>query len=116
MTNAGQSVDIFSAALDQTGIFELSVLSNKTGGHVMMCDSFETEQFKQTYAKYWQNIQSCGFNATLEVKTCQELQIAGVTGHCISLNNNGKHVSRVSLGTGESSTFRINSLTLRTEK
>ena len=44
---SGHAVDIFSCALDQTGLLEMKSLPNTTGGHLVMADSFCSTLFKQ---------------------------------------------------------------------
>lgn len=72
VANNGHVVDIFSCALDQTGLYEMRFLSNMTGGYMIMGDSFNTSLFKQTFQKVFVKDQKAdfkmGFGASLEVK------------------------------------------------
>lgn len=72
VANNGHVVDIFSCALDQTGLYEMRFLSNMTGGYMIMGDSFNTSLFKQTFQKVFVKDQKgdfkMGFGASLEVK------------------------------------------------
>uniref|UniRef100_A0A9J7ZPJ3 Protein transport protein SEC23 n=1 Tax=Cyprinus carpio carpio TaxID=630221 RepID=A0A9J7ZPJ3_CYPCA len=77
----GHSVDIYACALDQTGLLEMKCLSNLTGGHIVMGDSFNTSLFKQTFQRVFSKDYNgefrMAFGGTLEVKemgvggTCQ---------------------------------------------
>uniref|UniRef100_A0A8B9H8V2 Protein transport protein SEC23 n=1 Tax=Astyanax mexicanus TaxID=7994 RepID=A0A8B9H8V2_ASTMX len=77
----GHSIDIYACALDQTGLLEMKCLSNLTGGHIVMGDSFNTSLFKQTFQRVFSKDYNgefrMAFGASLEVKemgvggTCQ---------------------------------------------
>uniref|UniRef100_A0A8C2B9V5 Protein transport protein SEC23 n=1 Tax=Cyprinus carpio TaxID=7962 RepID=A0A8C2B9V5_CYPCA len=68
----GHSVDIYACALDQTGLLEMKCLSNLTGGHIVMGDSFNTSLFKQTFQRVFSKDYNgefrMAFGGTLEVK------------------------------------------------
>ena len=67
----GHAIDIYSCALDQTGLMEMKNLYNSTGGIVVMGDSFNSTLFKQTFQRAFdkdaQGRLKMGFNATMEV-------------------------------------------------
>ncbi len=44
-------VDIYSADVNQTGLHEMKYLSNYTGGHMILADSFNTSLFKQSFQR-----------------------------------------------------------------
>uniref|UniRef100_A0A673CAW5 Protein transport protein SEC23 n=1 Tax=Sphaeramia orbicularis TaxID=375764 RepID=A0A673CAW5_9TELE len=68
----GHSIDIYACALDQTGLLEMKCLSNLTGGHIVMGDSFNTSLFKQTFqrvfSKDFNGDFRMAFGGVLEVK------------------------------------------------
>ncbi len=71
MVNNGHVVDVFACALDQIGYYEMQDLSKKTGGFVVLADSFGDPMYKQSYQRVFAmdlsgNLQMA-FNATLEV-------------------------------------------------
>uniref|UniRef100_A0A674C6A0 Protein transport protein SEC23 n=1 Tax=Salmo trutta TaxID=8032 RepID=A0A674C6A0_SALTR len=86
----GHSIDIYACALDQTGLLEMKCLSNLTGGHIAMGDSFNTSLFKQTFQRVFSKDYNgefrMAFGGTLEVKTSRELKVSGAIGPCVSLN------------------------------
>ena len=47
----GHAVDVFSCALDQTGLMEMKRLCKETGGHMILCEGFEHEVFKKSLVK-----------------------------------------------------------------
>ncbi|KAH7966237.1 hypothetical protein HPB49_014696 [Dermacentor silvarum] len=100
----GHAVDLFSCALDQTGLHEMKFCPNMTGGHIVMGDSFNSSLFKQTFqrvfAKDSRGEFRMGFNALLEVKASRELKISGCIGPCISTNVKSSSVSDTETGLG----------------
>ena len=83
-SNNGHTIDIYSCALDQTGLMEMRSCCNYTGGHMVMGDSFNSSLFKQTFqrvfAKDSKDEFRMAFNATMEVKCSRELKVSGAIG------------------------------------
>ncbi|XP_014250798.1 protein transport protein Sec23A [Cimex lectularius] len=100
----GHSIDIYSCALDQTGLHEMKQCCNSTGGHMVMGDSFNSSLFKQTFqrvlARDPKGDIKMAFNGILEVKTSRELKVMGAIGPCVSLNTKGPCVSETDIGLG----------------
>lgn len=100
----GHCLDIYSCALDQTGLLEMKQLCNSTGGHMVMGDSFNSSLFKQTFQRVFardqRNDLKMAFNATVEVKCSRELKIEGGIGSCVSLNVKNASVSDNEIGMG----------------
>ncbi|XP_065829274.1 protein transport protein Sec23A-like [Oscarella lobularis] len=107
----GHVVDIFSCALDQTGLNEMKALCNSTGGHMVMGDSFNTSLFKQSFQRVFAKDSKgdfrMAFNATLEVKTSRELKVMGAIGPCVSMKKNNGSVSDTELGVGGTSMWKL---------
>ncbi|CAL8090843.1 unnamed protein product [Orchesella dallaii] len=102
----GHAVDIYSCALDQTGLLEMKYLVNMTGGHMIMGDSFNSTLFKQTYQRVFTRTENSdnnlkmAFNATLEVKTSREIKVSGAIGPCVSLGIKSNCVADTEMGVG----------------
>lgn len=100
----GHVIDIYSCALDQTGLHEMKFCPKYTGGHMVMGDSFNTSLFKQTFQRVFSKDQKSefkmAFGATLEVKTSRELKVSGAIGPCVSLGVKGQSVSDTEIGLG----------------
>lgn len=100
----GHCVDIYSCALDQTGLHEMKYCPNYTGGHMVMGDSFKSSLFKQTFQQVFSRDQKgdfkMAFNGTLEVKTCRELKVCGAIGTCTSMGIRSGSVSDQEMGVG----------------
>jgi len=114
----GHSVDIYSCALDQTGLMEMKQCCNSTGGHMVMGDSFNSSLFKQTYQRVFavdpQNQLKMGFNATLEIKCSRELKIEGGIGPCVSLNVKNASISDTEIGMGNTVQWKLCTLSPNT--
>lgn len=85
----GVSCDVFIGSYDQVGLYEMDEVCVKTGGVVVLCDSFGTAMFKQSFVKFLRRDENDGLdmalNATLECRTTQDLQVQGLVGHATSL-------------------------------
>ncbi|KAK7873471.1 hypothetical protein R5R35_011818 [Gryllus longicercus] len=107
----GHAVDIYSCALDQTGLLEMKQCCNATGGHMVMGDSFNSSLFKQTFQRVFARDQKgefkMAFNGTLEVKASRELKISGAIGPCVSLGTKGPSVSDTEIGLGGSCQWKF---------
>ena len=92
LVSMGMSCDIFVGSYDQVGLYEMDEVCTKTGGTVVMCDSFNTSMFKQSFVRFFRKIDDdpssdldMAFNATLECRTTKDLQIQGLVGHASAL-------------------------------
>lgn len=110
----GHTIDIYSCALDQTGLHEMKNCCNYTGGHMVMGDSFNTSLFKQTFQRVFsKDVKGefkMAFGATLEVKTSRELKVSGAIGPCTSLGVKSSSVSDTEIGIGGTCQWRFCSL------
>uniref|UniRef100_A0A8C9XQT5 Protein transport protein SEC23 n=1 Tax=Sander lucioperca TaxID=283035 RepID=A0A8C9XQT5_SANLU len=107
----GHCIDIYACALDQTGLLEMKCLSNLTGGHIVMGDSFNTSLFKQTFQRVFSKDYNgdfrMAFGGVLEVKTSREVKVCGTIGPCVSLNAKGSCVSENEMGIGGTSQWKV---------
>ncbi|XP_054261531.1 protein transport protein Sec23A isoform X2 [Macrosteles quadrilineatus] len=114
----GHAIDIYSCALDQTGLLEMKQCCNSTGGHIVMGDSFNSSLFKQTFQRVLvrdqKNELKMAFNGILEVKTSRELKVMGAIGPCVSLNVKGPCVSDTDIGLGGTSQWKLCTFTPQT--
>uniref|UniRef100_A0A914HCX9 Protein transport protein SEC23 n=1 Tax=Globodera rostochiensis TaxID=31243 RepID=A0A914HCX9_GLORO len=113
----GHAIDIFSCALDQTGLYEMKSLYNSTNGLVVMADSFDSTLFKQTFQKVFEKDADGSlkmtFNASLEVKVSNGLKVEGVLGCCSSANVKNSMVSDTEVGVGGTTQWKFCTLTPR---
>lgn len=110
----GHVIDIYSCALDQTGLNEMKFCPKYTGGHMVMGDSFNTALFKQSFQRVFSKDQKgefrMAFGATLEIKTSRELKVSGAIGPCVSLGVKGQCVSDTEIGLGGTCQWKMCSL------
>lgn len=111
----GHPIDIFSCALDQTGLHEMKCCTNMTNGHMVMCDSFKSNLFKLSFQKIFMKDKkgnlNMAFNALLDVKTSRELKVSGAIGSCINMNKRTSYVADKRDGIGGTSQWKFCSLT-----
>ncbi|KAK4695189.1 protein transport protein SEC23, partial [Lecanoromycetidae sp. Uapishka_2] len=111
VSHNGHIVDIFAGCLDQVGLLEMKGLSNSTGGHMILTDSFTSSQFKQSFVRVFDKDASdnllMGFNASLEVLTTKELKVTGLIGHAVSLNKKSSSVGETECGIGNTCSWKM---------
>lgn len=110
----GFAVDIFVGELDQIGLYEMKVLCDKTGGYMVMADSFSTNVFKDSFKKIFQcddnGYLQLGFNAKIELKTSRPVKINGAVGGLTSFGRKGPAVSETEIGEGGTTQWQVGSL------
>lgn len=110
----GVAVDIFAASLDQVGLYEMRVLAERSGGHVVMSDSFSTHVFKGSFRKMFESDDFGyllhGFNAKIEVSTSRDFKCCGAIGGLCSLRTAGPGVSDTLIGESGTSRWTAGSL------
>ena len=86
-------------------------LSNSTGGHMILTDSFTSSQFKQSFVRVFDKDANdsllMGFNASLEVVTTKELKVTGLIGHAVSLNKKSNSVGETECGIGNTCSWKM---------
>ncbi|WFD34192.1 GTPase-activating protein S23 [Malassezia cuniculi] len=118
--NNGHVIDVFAGCLDQIGLLEMNSLSNLTNGSLLLVDSFQMGIFKQSFNKLFDKDENgdlqMGFNATLEVQCTKELRVSGLIGHAISANKKTACVGETEIGIGQTSAWKLCSITPRTSE
>eukprot|EP00927_Polykrikos_kofoidii_P036774 TRINITY_DN3102_c0_g1_i9.p1 TRINITY_DN3102_c0_g1~~TRINITY_DN3102_c0_g1_i9.p1 ORF type:complete len:756 (-),score=139.69 TRINITY_DN3102_c0_g1_i9:88-2355(-) len=111
---AGIAVDIFACSLDQVGLYEMKVVSDKTGGYMVMSDSFSMHVFKDSFRKVFDCDESGylnqGFNAKIEIFTSREAKCSGAIGGVSSLGKRGPAVAETEVGEGGTCQWCVASL------
>ncbi|KAG4094109.1 hypothetical protein H8356DRAFT_1346990 [Neocallimastix lanati (nom. inval.)] len=114
----GHVVDIFVGCLDQIGLLEMKSLVDKTGGYMIMSDSFTTAIFKQSFIRIFskdsQGFLNMGFNATLTVQTSRELKVSGLIGPAISAGKKNQYVGETEIGIANTNSWKFCGITNRT--
>lgn len=113
--NSGHVVDLFVGSLDQVGLLEMKALPNFTGGHAVLTDSFTSSMFKQSFVKVFEvdvdESLRMGFQATLEVRTSNDLKVSGLIGPAIPIKSNATNISHIEVGLGGTNVWKICGIT-----
>ncbi|KAK7379615.1 hypothetical protein VNO80_05079 [Phaseolus coccineus] len=110
LVSQGHVLDIFASALDQVGVAEIKVAVERTGGLVVLAESFGHSVFKDSFKRVFEDgEQSLGlcFNGTLEINCSKEIKIQGVIGPCTSLEKKGPSVADSVIGEGNTTAWKM---------
>lgn len=125
-------IDLFACSLDQIGLLEMKVCIEKTGGQMVLADSFGQSVFKESLSRLFRKpigedgqplsmpppeqgggaaLLQMGFGATMEVLTSREFKVAGAIGPCSSLNKKGTNVAETEIGQGGTYAWSLGGIT-----
>ncbi|XP_061363758.1 protein transport protein SEC23 E-like isoform X1 [Gastrolobium bilobum] len=110
LVSQGHVLDLFASALDQVGVAEMKVAVEKTGGLVVLSESFGHSVFKDSFKRVFEDgEQSLGlcFNGTLEINCSKEIKIQGIIGPCTSLEKKGPSVADTVIGEGNTTAWKM---------
>lgn len=110
LVGQGHVLDLFASALDQVGVAEMKVAIEKTGGLVVLAESFGHSVFKDSFKRVFEDgEQSLGlcFNGTLEINCSKDIKVQGVIGPCTSLEKKGPAVADTSIGEGNTTAWKM---------
>eukprot|EP00922_Rhytidocystis_sp_ex-Travisia-forbesii_P042070 GHVS01062827.1.p1 GENE.GHVS01062827.1~~GHVS01062827.1.p1 ORF type:complete len:780 (-),score=92.27 GHVS01062827.1:131-2398(-) len=115
---SGHAIDMYACSLDQVGLYEMKVCCDKTGGYMVMSDSFSMNVFKNSYKKVFEadstGYLNQGFNARVEVLCSKEFKVCGAIGACTGTNKKGPQVAETSVGEGGTCEWSIGALDKQT--
>ncbi|KAH3673512.1 hypothetical protein WICMUC_003618 [Wickerhamomyces mucosus] len=112
------SVSLFTASYDQSGVCELGMLITKTGGGLIMVDSFTSNIFRENHRLLFIQDEGLVFHSNSEMKvlTSRKLKVAGFIGSAHSvkpLESENGMLSDISIGQGFSNIFRSSMISTR---
>ncbi|XP_039016454.1 protein transport protein SEC23-like isoform X1 [Hibiscus syriacus] len=110
LVNQGHVLDLFASALDQVGVAEMKVAIERTGGLVVLSESFGHSAFKDSFKRVFEGgEQSLGlcFNGMLEINCSKDIKVQGIIGPCSSLQKKGTNVSDTVIGEGNTTTWKM---------
>lgn len=110
LVGQGHVLDLFASALDQVGVAEMKVAVERTGGLVVLAESFGHSVFKDSFKRVFEDgEQSLGlaFNGTLEINCSKDIKIQGIIGPCTSLEKKGTSVSDTVIGEGNTTAWKM---------
>ncbi|MFQ6659979.1 hypothetical protein Gotur_028656 [Gossypium turneri] len=110
LVSQGHVLDLFASALDQVGVAEMKVAVERTGGLVVLAESFGHSVFKDSFKRVFkdgeQTLGLC-FNGTLEINCSKDIKIQGVIGPCTSLEKKGPNVADTVIGEGNTTAWKM---------
>ncbi|EOA29902.1 hypothetical protein CARUB_v10012995mg [Capsella rubella] len=110
LVTQGHVLDLFASALDQVGVAEMKVAVERTGGLVVLSESFGHSVFKDSFKRVFEDgDQALGlcFNGALEICCSQDIKIQGAIGPCSSLEKKGASVADTVIGEGNTSAWKL---------
>ncbi|XP_076911445.1 protein transport protein SEC23 E-like [Bidens hawaiensis] len=110
MVNQGHVLDLFASALDQVGVAEMKVIIERTGGLVVLAESFGHSVFKNSFKRVFEKgEESLGLvhNGTLEINCSKDIKIQGIIGPCTSLEKKGPAVASTVIGQGNTTAWKL---------
>lgn len=107
----GHTIDVFCCAVDQIGILEMRSLCEKTGGFLVLTDTFNSDVFRLSFRKVFDRDEagalSMGFNANIILMTSQDAKISGAIGPGVSLKVWDSNVSEIEVGMSKTNIWQI---------
>ncbi|ESR58764.1 hypothetical protein CICLE_v10019144mg [Citrus x clementina] len=88
LVHQGHVLDLFACALDQVGVAELKVAVEKTGGLVVLSDSFGHAVFKDSVRRVFHSGDydlGLSSNGIFEINCSKDIKVQGIIGPCASL-------------------------------
>nr|GMD62520.1 protein transport protein SEC23 [Ipomoea batatas]GMD71748.1 protein transport protein SEC23 [Ipomoea batatas] len=110
LVHQGHVLDVFACALDQVGLAELKVTIEKTGGIVVLAESFGHKVFKDSLRKVFksgENDLGLSSNGIFEVNCSKDIKVHGVIGPCASLEKKGPLCSETVIGQGNTTAWKM---------
>ncbi|XP_057957479.1 protein transport protein SEC23 E-like [Malania oleifera] len=110
LVSQGHVLDLFASALDQVGVAEMKVTVERTGGLVVLAESFGHSVFKDSFRRIFEDGDGSlglSFNGTLEINCSKDIKIQGIIGPCTSLEKKGPAVADTSIGEGNTTVWKM---------
>ncbi|KAJ9173882.1 hypothetical protein P3X46_016974 [Hevea brasiliensis] len=110
LVSQGHVLNLFASALDQVGVAEIKVAVERTGGLVVLSESFGHSVFKDSFKRVFEDgEQSLGlcFNGILEINCSKDVKIQGIIGPCTSLEKKGPNLADTAVGEGNTTSWKM---------
>jgi protein transport protein SEC23 len=107
---SGHSIDIFSCSIDQSGLFEMENLTQKTGGYLFLYDSCASIEFKSNFLRYFSDFLVTFSRCSVIVHCSEGLEICGCVSLGFSIQNVSKSSSSIQVGLSGSNKWGINTI------
>uniref|UniRef100_A0A2P2JGQ9 Protein transport protein SEC23 n=2 Tax=Rhizophora mucronata TaxID=61149 RepID=A0A2P2JGQ9_RHIMU len=110
LVHQGHVLDLFACALDQVGLAELKVAIERTGGLVVLAESFGHSVFKDSLRCVFQlgdHDLGLSSNGIFEINCSKDIKVQGIIGPCASLERKGPLCSENVVGQGNTSAWKM---------
>ncbi|KAK9273791.1 hypothetical protein L1049_018601 [Liquidambar formosana] len=110
LVHQGHVLDLFAGALDQVGVAELKIAVERTGGLVVLAESFGHSVFKDSLKHVFQSSDydlGLSTNGIFEINCSKDIKVQGIIGPCASLEKKGPLCSETVVGQGSSSAWKM---------
>ncbi|ONK59608.1 uncharacterized protein A4U43_C08F8220 [Asparagus officinalis] len=117
LVHQGHVLDLFACALDQVGLSELKVAVERSGGIVVLAESFGHSVFKDSFRRIFQSSDydlGLSFNGIFEVNCSKDVKVQGIIGPCASLEKKGPLCSETVVGQGKTCAWKMCGLDKKT--
>ncbi|MCO5577964.1 hypothetical protein L7F22_031801 [Adiantum nelumboides] len=109
----GHVLDLFACSLDQVGVAEFKIAIERTGGIIILAESFAHPVFKESFTRIFEAGESglgLSFNGIFEMNCSSDLKVQGIIGPCASLNKKGLCSSDTVIGQGNTTAWKLSGL------
>ncbi|KAF5464616.1 hypothetical protein F2P56_014682 [Juglans regia] len=110
LVHQGHVLDLFACALDQVGVAELKIAVERTGGLVVLAESFGHSVFKDSLKRVL-HAGDCDLglssNGIFEINCSKDIKVQGVIGPCASLEKKGPLCSDTVVGQGSTTAWKM---------
>uniref|UniRef100_A0A0E0F5B1 Protein transport protein SEC23 n=1 Tax=Oryza meridionalis TaxID=40149 RepID=A0A0E0F5B1_9ORYZ len=110
LVSQGHVLDVFASALDQVGLAEMKVAIERTGGLVVLSESFGHSVFKDSFKCIFEGGEQSldlSFNGTLEINCSKDIKVQGIIGPCTSLEKKGALCADTVVGQGNTTAWKM---------
>eukprot|EP00271_Cylindrocystis_brebissonii_P001991 TRINITY_DN1233_c2_g1_i1.p1 TRINITY_DN1233_c2_g1~~TRINITY_DN1233_c2_g1_i1.p1 ORF type:complete len:780 (+),score=203.52 TRINITY_DN1233_c2_g1_i1:402-2741(+) len=110
LVTQGHVLDVFASALDQVGVAEMKVAIERTGGLVVLAESFGHPVFKDSLKRIFETGEHAlglSFNGIFEVNCSRDIKVQGSVGPCASLDRKSLFVSETVVGQGGTTAWKL---------
>lgn len=110
LVHQGHVLDLFACALDQVGVAELKVAVERTGGLVVLAESFGHSVFKDSLRRVFQSSEydlGLSTNGIFEINCSKDIKVQGIIGPCASLEKKGPLSSETVVGQGNTTAWKM---------
>ncbi|XP_065631162.1 protein transport protein SEC23 C [Quercus suber] len=110
LVHQGHVLDLFACALDQVGVAELKIAVERTGGLVVLAESFGHPVFKDSLRRIFRAGDydlGLSSNGIFEINCSKDIKVQGIIGPCASLEKKGPLCSDTVIGQGNTTAWKM---------